>query len=289
MTRIFKNIKYLLVSLSLFSTSACAQVGVDIANFPANFGDIQRVSDISYGDDPAYILDIYQPAATNTEELKPVIVFFYGGRWTEGSKDQLRFVGKALAEQGYVTVLPNYRTWPDVKFPAFVEDGAKAVAWVTNNIEEYGGDAERLFISGHSAGAHIGALLTADEQYLNAVNVDPSLIKGFAGLAGPYDFVPEAEDLKKIFGPPENYPQMQVPTFIDGTEAPMYLLHGADDETVIQRNLNRLRDKIEEKGGKVKTKIYDDIDHIWIVGVMSWLGIGKPDVARDITDFFDDL
>ncbi|WP_237068171.1 alpha/beta hydrolase [Microbulbifer guangxiensis] len=275
----------LLTGLAAIFTSACSSSAFFLANLPVTFGDREIHRDISYGPEPWQKLDIYLPEKADAPA--PVLVFFYGGRWSFGNKAQYAFVAKTFSDAGYVVVLPDYAQYPQVKFPDFVEDGAKAVAWTYDHIAEYGGDSARFYLSGHSSGAHMGALIAVNSQYLQAEDKTTAIITAFAGLAGPYDFIPEAEDLKDIFGPPANYPNMQVPTFVDGRQPPMLLLHGADDEQVIQRNLNRLRDKIESTGGIVEARIYDGVDHIDIIGALSWiLGDAAP-VERDMLTFFE--
>jgi acetyl esterase/lipase len=269
--------------LGALMLSACSSASFAVANAPVAFADVKKIKDIAYGDGAQQKLDIYAPEAIETNA--PVLVFFYGGRWTFGNKEQYAFAALPFVKKGYIVVIPDYAKYPDVKFPAFVEDGAKAVSWVHDNIGTYKGDNKRLYLSGHSSGAHIASLVSVDPQYLKAVGKDRSVISAFAGLAGPYDFIPEDPDLKDMFGPPENYKNIQVPTFVDGKQPPMYLLHGGDDKDVILRNLNRLRDKIEDKGGIVETKIYDGIDHKEIVGALSWVWDDKAPVADDMDAF----
>lgn len=275
----------LLTGLAVIFTSACASSAFFLANLPVTFGDRETYRDISYGPQSWQKLDIYLPEKASMPA--PVLVFFYGGRWSFGNKAQYAFVAKTFSDAGYVVVVPDYAKYPQVKFPAFVEDGAKAVVWAYDHIGEYGGDSARFYLSGHSSGAHIAALIAVNSQYLKAEGKTTAIITAFAGLAGPYDFIPEAEDLKDIFGPPVNYPNMQVPTFVDGRQPPMLLLHGADDEQVIQRNLNRLRDKIESTGGIVEARIYNDVDHIDIIGALSWILGGKAPVESDMLTFFE--
>ncbi|MGY6646395.1 MAG: alpha/beta hydrolase [Salinarimonas sp.] len=265
--------------------AGCASAGLAIANFPVAWFDGEVIEDISYGEEPWEKLDIYIPPG-KAEAGWPVIVFFYGGRWTDGSREDYAFVGSALAAKGFVTVVPDYRKYPVVRFPAFVEDGAKAVSWVHDNIGQNNGRADKLFLAGHSAGAHIAALLVSDERYLQNEGGALSSIQGFAGLAGPYDFTPEAADLKEIFGPPSNYPQMQVTTFVDGTEPPMLLLHGDADQTVERYNLERLANMIEDRGGRVESTIYPELDHIEILGALSWFWRNKAPVLDDISEYF---
>ncbi len=273
----------LLLLTGLFLLSACTSAGITVANAPVPFfeGTIER--DIVFDEESKQTLDIYIPDHA-TEERLPVVIFFYGGRWTNGEKGDFAFVGTTLAEEGFIVVIPDYRKYPDVRFPAFVEDGANAVSWVHKNIGDYRGKPETLFLAGHSSGAHIASLLIVDERYLESDT--NSAIKGFAGLAGPYSFTPKAEDVKIIFGPPSQYPQMQATTFVDGSEPPMLLLYGRDDELVAPYNLERLRRKIEEKGGQVQAKYYSDIGHIEIIGAMSWIWEYKAPVIDDLTLFF---
>jgi acetyl esterase/lipase len=198
-----------------------------------------------------------------------------------------RFVAADLAKAGYLVVIPNYIKYPDAKFPAFMDDIALATAWTYKNIAAHGGDPERLYLMGHSAGAHVAALIISDTSYLKKHNTTPQIIKAFAGLSGPYAFTPDTSHLKAIFAPPSNYPAMQVPTFITGNEPPMLLLYGGDDSAVALFNLTKLADAINAKGGIVETKVYPDVGHIGIIRSMSWLNNGTPPTTKDAVAFFE--
>ncbi|MGD9649363.1 MAG: alpha/beta hydrolase [Dongiaceae bacterium] len=258
-------------------TAACSQAAFGIANLPAYFKG-ERIANVSYGPEPWRKLDIYLPkdGAKNSD----VVVFFHGGRWTSGTKEDYRFAGLALAEKNFLVLIPDYRKYPSVKFPAFMEDGAAAIAWAHEHIAAYGGNPSRIHVAGHSSGAHIGALLAADPAY--GVK---KFIKSFAGLAGPYDFTPEAPDVIDIFGPPENYPNMQVTNFIKGDEPPMLLIHGQKDDVVELYNLERLEKRIKEKGGQVKVILYPEGTHVNLASALSWAGPDLP-VAEDMAGFF---
>jgi acetyl esterase/lipase len=264
-------------------------LGLRIVNLAPALSRTSIISDVSFGDEPWQKLDIYVPPAANNRD-HPVVVFFYGGRWTVGSKQLYGFAGDAFAKRDYIAVIPDYSKYPKVRFPAFAEDGAKALAWVHGHIENYRGRQDRIFVAGHSAGAHIGALLAADPSYLARQGKDRNaVIRGFAGLAGPYAFTPDEPDLQDMFGPPERYPAMQVTTFIDGNQPPMLLLYGDADTAVMRYNLDRLESRIHEKGGVVKSIIYPGVDHTWIVGALSWINFRGPPVIGDITAFFDGI
>lgn len=240
----------------------------------------------AYGDHPRQRLDVYAPRAR--AEPAPVVVFFYGGRWRKGERAGYRFVAQALTERGYVAVLPDYRLYPEVRFPAFVEDGAAAVAWVRRHIGDYGGDPGRVFLMGHSAGAHIAAMLATDRRFLHAEGLAPTDLAGFVGLAGPYDFLPlEADDLRDMFGPPERFPASQPVRFVDGDEPPVLLVHGLDDGTVLPRNSRRLAAALEAAGVPVETVFYPDAGHVRVVAALgSPLRFTAP-VLADVAAFLD--
>lgn len=283
------NIKVSTIALTMASivSAGCTQVGVQIANVPAKFSHIERYEDVAYGNQSEQQLDIYTPKDVSDQSSLPVVVFFYGGRWSEGSKDMYPFLAKQYVDNGFVVVIPDYRKYPNVKFPAFVEDGAAAVAWTLNNIDNYHGNSQQLFIMGHSAGAHIGALITSNTDYLAEYKHSNQEILGFSGLSGPYDFTPEEEDLKDMFGPPNRYPEMQVTTFIEGNEAPMLLLWGGEDKLVGRQNIDRLSSKILEKQGQVTTKIYPEMAHVDMVSNMVWFLPDKAPIVKDTVQFFN--
>ena len=184
-----------------------------VANAPALTFPGEIVRDVPVGGPGNLALDYYVPEAAGPH---PVIVFFHGGSWQSGTKDLYRFVGMTLAEAGYMVVIPDYRKYPAVKFPAFVEDGARALAWAAANVDRLGGDADRIYVAGHSAGAQLGAMLAVDERFLEEVGA-AGIIAGFAGLAGPYHFTPQAEDMRDIIGPPERYKAMPAGNIVDGS------------------------------------------------------------------------
>src|SRR5260370_14294298 len=137
------------------------------ANVPAAFGAYQRLPNISYGADPQHRLDVYVPDQASAGP-RPLVVFWHGGRWRFGDKADYRFVGAALAALGYVAVLPNYRHYPHVKMPGFMDDAARAGDWPAAHAGDFGADASRLYLMGHSAGAHIASLVALDPRYFSA-------------------------------------------------------------------------------------------------------------------------
>lgn len=264
----------------------CTSLPLALANIPAAFGDYSVKRDIQYADGAVHRLDVYVPAAAGM--ARPVIVFFHGGGWDSGSKAQYRFVAAALLTRGYVVVLPEYRRYPQGRFPGFVADAAQAVAWTRRHAAELGGDPAKLFLMGHSAGAHIAAMLNFDARFLRAAGVEPSSIKGFIGLAGPYDFLPlDTARLQAIFAPAERYADSQPINFVDGGEPPSLLLHGLADATVWPRNSQHLAAKIRERGGRVAERYYAGVGHGGILAGLSVYYRNRRTVLEEIGNFVD--
>jgi acetyl esterase/lipase len=191
---------------------------------------VQRVAhDVAYGDGPRRKLDVYAPAEAH--EALPIIVFIYGGSWATGDKDDYEFLGAALASRGFVTVVPDYRLVPEVRFPGFVEDCAAAVRWVGDHIAEYGGDGRRIVLMGHSAGGYNAVMLALAGDYLRSAGVPAGAIRGAIGLAGPYDFLPfDVDATRNAFGQASD-PQLTQPVHFARPDAPPLLLLWAPTTT----------------------------------------------------------
>ena len=242
-----------------------------------------RTADVTYGDGARQRLDVYRPR-TGRGPL-PVIVSFYGGRWKRGSKDEYLVLANALTRRGLVVVVPDVRLYPDALFPAWMEDGARAVRWTRDNIHRFGGDTTRIFVVGHSAGGHTAALLALDERYLGAAGVPPGAVRGFVSLAGPVDTLWTAPDVQALMGPREGWPATYPVNHIDGTEPPLLLLHGAADETVTAANSVRLAARVRERGGCARAIVYPGVGHITIVVAMAAPSLGIAPVLDDVANF----
>lgn len=240
--------------------------------------------DIAYGNAQRHKLDIYVPDRVTAGAS--VAVFFYGGRWEYGSKADYLFVGQALASRGVITVIVDYRLHPDVRFSGFVEDGAKAVGWVGRHIGEHGGDPDRIYLIGHSAGAHIAAMLSLDPKFLTTEDIRIADVKGLVGLAGPYDFLPTKDPVVKEVFSVDDLDDTQPITHTNGGAPSMLLMTGAADETVLPRNSRRLGDAINATGGNADIKIYDRIGHVGIVLALAspfrWLAPTLEDIIAFI-------
>jgi acetyl esterase/lipase len=180
--------RVMLAGLAAALTAGCGKLAFMAANVSTVFGAYRRHADIAYGTHPRQRLDVYVPdaaAGAATGGSRPMVVFWHGGRWSFGDKAKYRFVGAALAELGYVAVLPNYRLYPEVKLAGFMDDAARAGRWAAAHAAEFGADADRLYLMGHSAGAHLPALVALDARYFAAAGGAPPHIAGVIGLSGP--------------------------------------------------------------------------------------------------------
>jgi len=222
------------------------------------FRRVEVVRSLPYGEGPRRTLDVYRPRHAADA---PVVVFFYGGRWQGGRKETYGFVGRALARRGIVTVVADYRVYPEVTFPAFVEDGAAAVAWTAARIAAHGGDPRRIVVMGHSAGAHIAAMVALDRHWLGGLGKGAPTVAGFVGLSGPYDFLPIRDPaLIRAFGG-VNRPETQPIDRIAAGPPPALLVTGTADRLVDPGNSARLAVRLEAAGGRVNLVRLPGVGH----------------------------
>jgi acetyl esterase/lipase len=250
--------------------SGCQAVLFRSLNGTAGKSDVVEQRDISFDPAQQLALDVYRPRDAHDA---PVVVFFYGGSWKSGKRQWYRWAGEALARRGLVVVIPDYRQWPKVRLDGFMQDAAHAVAWTHAHAGEYGGDPSTLFVMGHSAGAHIGALLATDSHWLAAVGMQPRQLDGFIGLAGPYDFLPLRDpDFIDMFGSTHEAQLRSQPVhFVDGDEPPMLLMQGTTDKVVWPRNAKSLAAALQRENEPVELKLYPDIGHAAIL-----LSLSRP-------------
>ena len=274
-----------LTGLGAMLAAGCGRVAFMAANVPAAFGAYRRHPNISYGADPQHRLDVYVPDRGSAGP-RPPVVFWHGGRWRFGDKADYRFVGAALAELGYAVVLPNYRHYPGVKMPGFMDDAARAGEWAAGHAGEFGAEPGRLYLMGHSAGAHMAALVALDPRYFSAAGRPGPSIAGVIGLSGAYDFLPLLEaDVQDMFGPPQNYPDSQPINFVRSDAPPMLLVHGLMDETVRPKNSSNLAAALRARGVPVTLKLYPKVAHADTVAALSVLARGRAPTLADIETF----
>lgn len=241
------------------------------------------IKDVSFGDNPRQKLDVYGPP--DGKPGAPVALFVYGGGWNTGSRREYQWAGKMLAAQGFVTVVADYRLTPEVRFPAFVEDVAKAVRWAVDHAPEHGGDPSRIVLVGHSAGAYNAAMVALDPRYLTAVGIERKRIKAFAGLAGPYYF-PNLDGpiLGKTFAGADDRAYQTLDYAGPGSPA-AFLVAGAADRTVRPRNTERLAEALRKEGVEVESHIYPGQSHADVLLNLSRAFRGRSPQHGQMTAF----
>jgi acetyl esterase/lipase len=279
------NFSRSLLALMAFFSSACSPVKVLNSLVPEN--GYELVSAVEYGTHQRQKLDIYLPkVAHQSNVLKKVIIFYYGGNWDSGERIDYKFAAEALASLGHIVIVPDYRVYPDVLFPTFMADPVSAAKWVKTNIKKYNGDANEIFLAGHSAGAHIAVMINA--EYLAVELLKPNDFAGVIGLAGPYDFLPLKSDrLKTIFGAEAERWKSQPINFVDGKNPPLLLAVGMKDGTVWPRNSINLAKKIKEYNGQVEVVEFANYGHVDMVAKLAKPLRGNGELLKPIAEFIE--
>ena len=278
--------RYALAIVACIS-SACSPIKVLNSLVPEN--GYELVSGVEYGTNARQKLDIYLPkAAEKSTALKKVIIFYYGGNWDSGERADYKFAAEALVSHGYIVVVPDYRVYPEVVFPALMADPVSAAKWVKTNIKKYNGDTNKVFLAGHSAGAHMAATMAINPEYLAEVSLKPNDFAGVIGLAGPYDFLPlKSERLKIIFGLEAQQWKSQPINFVDGKNPPLFLAVGMKDSTVWPRNTFNLAKKIKEKNGLVEVQEFASYGHVDMVSKLAKPLRGNGELLKSVITFID--
>lgn len=263
--------------------AGCQSMGLAVLNAAA-----PQVTDepgLAFGEGERRRMDLYAPRRA-VDDAKPLIVFWYGGSWQMGDRADYRFVGAALAGRGAVVVVPDYRLYPQVRFPDFLRDAAAAVAAAQREAVRYGGDPRHTVLGGHSAGAYIAAMLAIEPRYLREAGVDPASIAGFFGLSGPYDIEPNTGALRAIFDAVAKPSEYRVTPQVHALSPPALLVHGEHDQTVDIFHTRKLADALREQGVAVELHLIPGRRHADTVVALSRPGAFRiPDLLEQVSDF----
>ena len=271
--------------------TACS--GIDLLNATVATDTYRLTSGLIYGADVRQRLDVYQPSqvyksnAGNPARAAPLVVFFYGGSWSSGERSDYRFVGEALASQGIVTVVADYRLSPAFRYPAFVQDSASAVRWAFDHAADYGADPALVFVMGHSAGGYNAAMVALDPRWLQAENLNPSQLAGWIGLAGPYDFLPIGDRLTQIaFNWPGTPEDSQPMAHVSRLSPPALLLAPTKDNLVSpERSTLALAARLKSNGVRVESALFDGVSHVTLLASMASILRGRAPVLERVTAF----
>lgn len=257
---------------------------LDVLNAASPSDQQRRIADIPYGNLPRQQLDVYVPNDVRAD--RDVVVFYYGGSWRNGDKIKYRFVADALTEEGMLVVIPDFRVYPDADWRGMINDAAAAFQWTIENIKYYGGNPQRVFLQGHSSGAHMAAMVALDQGLMDSVSrtISPC---GLIGLAGPYDFLPiKSRRVKEVFSSASNDMSLTQPiTYASANDPSALLLSGADDGTVYPSNSINLAKALKSNGVDAQVKIYPDVGHAGVVASLAPLFRNQASTLTDITEF----
>jgi acetyl esterase/lipase len=286
-----------IVLAGLLCAALCGCSGVAFVNATTSERDVVLVRNVPYGPvpgavsqvaDPARAIDVYRPALLPGP--LPVVVFLHGGDWRSGSRGQYLFLAERLARQGVIVAVAGYREVPHAPYPAFLQDAAQAVALVRRSAASWGGDPNRVFVMGHSAGAYIAAMLALDPEWLQQAGLDRDAVAGTIAISGPYDFLPITRpDVQAVFAPAApDLSTTQPITYADGSNRPLLLITGLADETVSPSNTRNLAARIEAAGGPVQVDAYPGVGHVGTISAYAGdFGSDAPTMA-DVLRFIDD-
>jgi acetyl esterase/lipase len=256
---------------------------------PFNIADamdqgVKKTADIRYREGNRGKLDIYTPE--KSDGLAPVVMFIYGGAWAAGDKFEYEFVGRALAANGYVAVIADYRLFPEVRYPDFLEDCAAAAHWIEENIVNYGGDTRRFFLAGHSAGAYNAVMLGLDASFFRDQGVSMP-IRAVAAISGPFNFYPfEYDQVRVIFGDAPNPEGTQPINLVAAGDPPIFLGSGTTDPIVRVENSRALAEKLRAQGVWVTEKYYEGFGHLEPIVSMGAMMRFRMPILQDMLNFF---
>jgi len=271
------RLKKILPAFMLPLLTACSPA--NLLNLVTPSGSFSKASDISYGTLERHTLDIYAPDKPRAGA--PIVMFTHGGSWTDGSKNLYKFFAEGLTSEGFEVVVPNYRLYPEVKYPGFIEDTALAASFTAMRYPD-----RPLVLIGHSAGAYNTLMTILDERYFRELGVDMCrTISGVVSMSAPTGIIPLAEEpYITIF--PDRFTKTDAPlNIVKSATPPILFLHGGDDNTVYPRNSSELADKIVARGGQAEVKLYPKLNHTDVVKVMSRHFDGGSELKSDLVDF----
>jgi acetyl esterase/lipase len=242
---------------------------------------------VGYGPNQRQKLDVYQPATPAPPGGWPVVVFFYGGSWHWGNRAEYTFAGEALASRGVLALIADYRLYPEARYPDFLDDSAMATAYALREARRLGGNPQRVYVMGHSAGAYNAAMVALDERWLKAQGQSPASLAGWIGLAGPYEFLPISNPQAQVVFHHPHYPPGTQPIDYVQRHTPRAFLGAAHNDHLVNpvRNTEQMAARLKAAGAPVQMKLYEGVDHVTLVASMAWSLRWMSTVLDDVTGF----
>ena len=256
-------------------------------NALAALNSLRAEEGTAYGPLPRQRFDLYKPGGAAPARGWPLAVFFYGGSWNKGERGDYRFVGEALAARGIMVMVADYRLYPEVRYPEFLNDCALALAHGLTQAAAWGADPARVFVMGHSAGAYNAAMLALDPRWLAGTGHRIDELAGWIGLAGPYDFVPiRNPDVQPVFYHPNVPPDSQAIRYADTSTLRAFLAAPQADSFVNPvRNTRQMAEHLAAHGAQVTLREYPGVNHLSLVGALALPLRALAPVLADVTAF----
>jgi acetyl esterase/lipase len=244
----------------------------------------RHVLDIPYGADYWQKLDLYLPDDARAHGM-PTLLFLHGGYWTHGYKEWLGFMAPAFVSLPALFISVGYRLSPAVKHPAALEDCLAALRWAFQHVAEYGGDAQRLYVGGHSAGGHLAALLALQPARFTASGLPANAIKACLPVSGVYDLegdLPQ-DHLQAFLAPGASRATASPLHYVQGNGTPFLLAVGEHDFPVLYQQAYTMAAALRQEEGLVELLEVAAADHfqinmrsgnaedIWVQRVRSWM------------------
>lgn len=249
------------------------------------------VTDVAYGIHPRQQLDVYIPntlsdilpntqfdtepntqlntAACDGGRQLPVLLFVHGGSWQNGSKDDYLFLGESFSKAGFVVAVINYRLAPKYVYPAYVEDTTLAIKWLYAHAADFGGDAQRLFVVGHSAGAFNAISAVNDPRFFAKYGVADHVVKAAVGISGPYSYDFTIDPSRVAFSADAHPIDVMPNHHVRQNPVPHLLLIASKDTLVKDFNTHDMADALQAAGGQVEVVTIKNATHISIIAAVS--------------------
>jgi acetyl esterase/lipase len=248
------------------------------------------VKDVAFDSQLGPRLDVYSP---ETGDNYPVLVFVHGGSWKDYDKKLFAPVAMRLLPLGMVVVIPNYTLHPDAGYEQMATELAAALRWTLEEIQNYGGDPQRVILAGHSAGGHLSGLVLMDPRFLGAYGHSSDEICGWIGLSGVYDVRaeydywankgPEPKVILEVMGGEQHFTQASPITHIRADLPPILLIHGDEDRTVPVEIAMNLQEALESAGAQSQLNLYRNAGHSDFL--FRGLADESAPIVTDIADF----
>jgi len=258
----------------------CSSTGIANALTPRGVASLRE--GLPYGPLPRHRLDLYEPP---DRPGAPLVVFFYGGGWRSGARGDYPFIARVLAARGVAVAVPDYRLWPEARWPEFVEDAALAVSWLRAAPRL---SSRAIFVMGHSAGGFLAASLALDPRWLG--EAPRAALAGGVLLATPISWQPMDEPSRSIFVPAPGGRIEAAPDLAAlATAPPLLLLHGQADKVVLPLHSINLAAAMTRAGRPVRLRTYPGMSHIGVLSALAApvraLGLEGAPVLEEVMDF----